>query len=101
MNGAPSEGLCISEQRPSTCRMVQPAARKRRSHGPSRRAKHRGESRDQTPEAKIRYRFDEEAVTGARRSVRAHFDSEPTIWVASLSCCNFAAAQVPGSDQSM
>ena len=42
MNGAPSEGLCITEQRPSTCRMVQPAARKRRSHGPSRRAEHRG-----------------------------------------------------------
>jgi hypothetical protein len=60
MNGAPSEGLCITEQRPSTCLMVQPAARKRRSHGPSRQAReHRGESRDQTPEAKIRCRLDE------------------------------------------
>jgi hypothetical protein len=39
MNGAPSEGLCITEQRPSTCRMVQPAAgRRRRTAKPAREA---------------------------------------------------------------
>jgi hypothetical protein len=63
MNGAPSEGLCITEQRPRRAGWCNPRREKALARAkPAREAP--GESRDQTPEAKIRCRFDEHRVCG-------------------------------------